>query len=54
MGNTSISLTLGGDKGHYAGEDLANDASTLTPSLTHNNYVITSGSTLTSAALSYN
>ena len=51
-GNTSSSLTLGGDKGHYACEDLANDASALTASLTHHNFVITSGSTLTSATLS--
>lgn len=51
-GDNNSSLTLGGDKGHYAGEDLANDISALTASLIHSNFVIFSGSTLTSATLS--
>ncbi|KGJ89701.1 THxN family PEP-CTERM protein [Colwellia psychrerythraea] len=40
-----------GSAGHVTGEDLANGASTITSSLTHNNFIIT-GSTLTSATLS--
>ncbi|MCJ8295043.1 MAG: PEP-CTERM sorting domain-containing protein [Colwellia sp.] len=51
-GDASSSLTLGGDDGHFDGENLANGASALTATLTHHNFIIFSGDLLTSATLS--
>ena len=42
-GNNNSSLTLGGDNGHYAGEDLASGDAALTASLTHHNFIINGG-----------
>jgi len=42
-GDNNSSLTLGGDNGHYAGEDLASGDSVLTASLTHHNFIINGG-----------
>ncbi len=42
-GNNNSSLTLGGDNGHFVGEDLASGDSVQTASLTHHNFIINGG-----------